>query len=65
MKRSRPGYGARTRLKNEDPISFAFTILLAYSRLILVTVYTHLLLYDAEHQELWRWSVEPQSRALD
>ena len=64
MKRSRPGYGARTKLKEEDPLSLAFTVLLAYSRLILVAVYTHLLLYDAEHQELWRWCVIAHLAAL-
>ena len=55
LKRGRAGYDPSTRLSEEEPMARIFTLLLNYSRLILVAVYSHLLILDVDGQVFWRW----------
>ncbi|KAE8225216.1 hypothetical protein CF319_g1998 [Tilletia indica] len=43
------------RLRDEEPFGAFISILISYSRLILIAVYSHLLLLDQSHQIYWRF----------
>lgn len=47
----------KRRLREEDSPGKLITVLLAYSRLMLISVYTHLLLLNDFHYDanFWRW----------
>jgi len=56
LKRKHEGYDEARRLSDEEPAARVMTVLVAYSRLILIAVYTHLLLLSSSgNQEFWRW----------
>ncbi|CAD6905772.1 unnamed protein product [Tilletia controversa] len=43
------------RLRDQEPFGAFISILISYSRLILIAVYSHLLLLDQSHQIYWRF----------
>ncbi|EOR03763.1 hypothetical protein E3P92_03776 [Wallemia ichthyophaga] len=47
---------AEKRLQDDEPSTFIMTILVSFSRPILILVYTHLLLLDQGAQLWWRWA---------
>lgn len=56
LKRKHEGYEESRRLSEEEPAARVMTVLVTYSRLILIAVYTHLLLLNSSgNQEFWRW----------
>ncbi|CAH7667106.1 ICE2-domain-containing protein [Phakopsora pachyrhizi] len=56
IKRAHGLWDYTRRLSDEEPMVRVMTIVVSYSRLILISVYTHLLLLNNEgHQVFWRW----------
>ncbi|KAH9809704.1 ICE2-domain-containing protein [Melampsora americana] len=57
IKRAHGGFDYTRRLSDEEPMVRIMTVVVSYSRLILISVYTHLLLVNNEgHQVFWRWT---------
>lgn len=55
-KRGKQEYDESASLSNQDPGLRIFTVVLGYSRFLLVAVYSHLLLLDSiGGQVFWRW----------
>ncbi|GAA98403.1 uncharacterized protein L969DRAFT_61585 [Mixia osmundae IAM 14324] len=63
MKRAKDGYDESTRLSEEEPFGRTVTIVIAYSKVILVSVYTHLILLNNQGGHVyWRWiTTRPQA----
>lgn len=56
IKRANSSFAYARRLSDEEPMVRIMTVLVSYSRVILISVYTHLLLLNNEgHQVFWRW----------
>ncbi|KAL9937419.1 hypothetical protein V8E36_003828 [Tilletia maclaganii] len=49
------GSAGDRRLRDEEPFGAFISIIISYSRLILIAVYSHLLLLDQSHQIYWRF----------
>ncbi|SGY14801.1 BQ5605_C013g07106 [Microbotryum silenes-dioicae] len=61
LKRKNEGYEDTRKLSEEDPFPRFMTIVVTYSRLVLIAVYTHLLISSSStsaqhHATLWRWT---------
>ncbi|MBW0523355.1 hypothetical protein O181_063070 [Austropuccinia psidii MF-1] len=57
IKRANSGFDYARRLSDEEPMVRIMTVIVSYSRLLLISVYTHLLLLNNEgHQVFWRWT---------
>lgn len=56
LKRRHEGYDESRRLSEEGAATRVITVVVTYSRLLLIAVYTHLLLLNSSgNQEFWRW----------
>ncbi|KNE93533.1 hypothetical protein PSTG_13066 [Puccinia striiformis f. sp. tritici PST-78] len=56
IKRANSGFAYARRLSDEEPMVRIMTVIVSYSRFVLISVYTHLLLLNNEgHQVFWRW----------
>ncbi|GJN93524.1 hypothetical protein Rhopal_006581-T1 [Rhodotorula paludigena] len=56
LKRQTGGYEDNRRLSEEEPAARIMTVVLTYSRSLLIAVYTHLLLLsESNDQVFWRW----------
>jgi len=56
IKRANSGFAYARKLSDEEPMVRIMTVIVSYSRFVIISVYTHLLLLNNEgHQVFWRW----------